>query len=113
VKFINFLLENWDNVIVVLILGAAFITLAVRKEWKLIDKILFGLVTWAEREYGGGTGSLKLSAVLEKFYPKIPAIIRFFVSADTLETIVEKALESAKEKWSKNPKLLETTAQSV
>ena len=38
-------------------------------------KMLDCLVTEAEKEYGSGTGALKLASVVEKVYPKLPAII--------------------------------------
>ena len=105
-NILNFLLANWDSVLVVVIVIAAVVFLIVKKQWALLDKMLFALVTWAEREYGGGTGNLKLAAVIEKIYPHIPAIIRLFVSTATLEALIEKALAEAKKRWDVNPALL-------
>jgi hypothetical protein len=103
----KFLLANWDCVLIVLAFAGALIVLAVKKRWDLLGKILFGLVTWAEREFGSGTGSLKLAAVTEKLYPHIPAVIRLFISAAQLEHMIEQALADAKLKWSGNPKLVD------
>lgn len=72
----------------------------------MVVVVLVALVTWAEREYGGGTGNLKLVAVIEKLYPHIPVIIRLFLSTATLEKMIEKALEEAKKRWDQNPVLL-------
>lgn len=105
-KIIDFLLVNWDSVAVVILILAAVAFLVVKKEWVILDKMLFALVTWAEREYGGGTGNLKLAAVIEKVYPHIPAIVRVFLSTVALEKMIEKALEEAKKRWEKNPVLL-------
>lgn len=103
---IEFLVANWDSVAVVVVIIAVVIFLIVKKQWGVLDKMLFALVTWAEREYGGGTGNLKLAAVIEKIYPHIPAIIRLFLSTAALEKMIEKALEEAKKRWDQNPVLL-------
>jgi hypothetical protein len=58
---LNFLAANWDSALIALVIIAAVIVLAARKQWGLLDKVLFGLVTWAEREYGSGTGALKFA----------------------------------------------------
>lgn len=108
-SIIKLLAANWDSVLVVIAAGTVIVVLTVRKRWNLLDQILFGLVTWAEREYGSGTGALKLAAVIEKAYPHIPAIVRIFISAEQIEQMVDKALEAAKLKWEKNPKLIESS----
>ena len=105
-KILEFLAFNWDSVAVVVVAIAFIVVLIVKKQWAVLDQILFALVTWAEREYGGGTGNLKLAAVIERVYPNIPAIIRLFVSTAALEKLIEKALEEAKLRWEKNPALL-------
>lgn len=105
-KILEFLAFNWDSVAVVVVAIALIVVLIVKKQWAVLDQILFALVTWAEREYGGGTGNLKLAAVIERVYPNIPAIIRLFVSTAALEKLIEKALEEAKLRWEKNPALL-------
>ena len=105
-SILNFLAANWDSVLVVAVAIAFVVFLIVKKQWGLLDKMLFALVTWAEREYGSGTGNLKLAAVIEKVYPHIPAVIRLFVSTTTLEKMIENALAEAKKHWDKNPALL-------
>jgi hypothetical protein len=101
---------NWDSVLIVLAVLAFIALLALRKQWGLLDRILFSFVTWAEREYGSGTGALKLAAVLEKVYPHVPAIIRIFVPVSVLEKMIDKALADAKERWESNPKLIESAS---
>jgi hypothetical protein len=110
-NFLKLLAENWDSVLVVLVVIAAIAAIIVKKKWDLLDKILFTLVTWAEREFGGGTGELKLTAAIGKLYPKIPAVIRIFMTQDALVTLVERALTAAKEKWKTNPQLIQKAAK--
>lgn len=105
-SIINFLVANWDSVLIVAVVIAVVVFLIVKKQWAVLDKMLFALVTWAEREYGGGTGNLKLAAVIEKIYPRIPAVIRLFLSPAALVRLIEKALEQAKLQWGQNPTML-------
>ncbi|MDR1158377.1 MAG: hypothetical protein LBK75_08780 [Oscillospiraceae bacterium] len=106
-----FLVENWDSMLVVLVALIAVAAIVVRKQWGLIDKLLFGLVTWAEREYGSGTGALKLTEVIQRIYPHIPMIIKIFLSEKRLEEIIDATLEKAKEAWRKNPRLIDTATK--
>lgn len=94
---LNFLLANWDSVIVVLLFAAVLITLIAKKQYAILDKIVFSLVTEAEKKYGGGTGAAKLAAVIEQLYPKIPAVIRLFISAAQIEKLIERVLADAKD----------------
>jgi hypothetical protein len=103
-------MANWDSVLILAAFVILIAAIVMKKRWDLLDKVLFALVTWAEREYGSGTGALKLAVVLERLYPHIPAIIRIFVSTKKLEQLIDKALTAAKERWDKNPKLIETAA---
>ncbi len=102
---LNFLLQNWDSVLVVVLLIAVIIVLIAKRQYAILDKIIFSLVTEAEKKFGGGTGAAKLAAVIEWVYPKIPAVIRLFISEAQLEKLIERVLADAKELWEKNPHL--------
>jgi hypothetical protein len=66
---------------------------------------VFALVTEAEKQYGTGTGAMKLAAVIDWVYPKIPALIRLFITAAQLTALIEKVLAEAQDKWKKNPNI--------
>lgn len=104
-NILNFLLQNWDSVLVVIAAVAGVIVLIAKKQYTVLDKIILTLVTEAEKKYGGGTGAVKLAAVIEWLYPKIPAVIRLFLSSAQLEKLIERVLTEAKERWEKNPNL--------
>lgn len=104
---LDFVLKNWDSVLVVLAVVAVVIVLICRKEYALLDRIILVLVTEAEKQFGGGTGALKLAAVIDWIYPKIPAIIRIFITEERLVSIIERVLDEAKRKWDANPSLSE------
>ncbi len=102
---LNLILDYWDSILVVLAACAVIGFLLYKGERSVIDKIIFWAVTELEREYGGGTGALKLSAAIELIYPKLPAVIRYVVSGETLQRWIEEGLTAAKAKWETNPAL--------
>jgi hypothetical protein len=104
-NILNFLFSNWDSVLIFVAIIAILFFLIVKKEYAILDKILFSLVTEAEKWYGSGTGAIKLAAVIDWVYPKIPAVIRAFITAKQLTKAIERILKEAKEKWDANPKL--------
>ncbi len=104
-NILNFIITNWDSILLVLIVATALIVLWFRGNKKIVYKILYALVTEAEKSYGGGTGSLKQATVISQVYDKLPAIFKSIVSVTTLEKWVDDVVEKAKEKWSENAKL--------
>jgi len=104
-NILNFILSNWDSILIVIIVIALIIFLITKKQYVILNKIIIVLITEAEKKYGGGTGAIKLAAVIDWVYPKIPAIIQMFITSAKLEKIIEKLLVDAKQKWEKNPNL--------
>ena len=78
-----------------------------RKDYNIVKKMIFSLVTEAEKAYGGGTGVLKLASVITAIYPKLPKIFKTLVTEKKLVQIIEDVLTEAKKKWDSNKKLLE------
>ena len=62
-------------------------------------------VTKAEKEFGGGTGKLKLAAVSDWIYQRIPAVLKLLFSEKDIEKLIESALEEAKKAWGTNGNL--------
>ena len=84
-NIIQFLVANWDSVLVVLAFLVLVAVLIKRGETKILKQILFNLVTQAEKQFGSGTGSLKYAAVADWIYQRIPAILKLlFTSKDML-----------------------------
>ena len=73
----------------------------------IIQHVGFALVTDAERQYGAGTGELKMSACVTKLIELLPEKIVRVLPEDFLKEQLEAILSAAKEKWNKNPRLLE------
>lgn len=101
-NFLNFVLNNWDSILAVLAIIVVAIVALVKQEKTIIFKMLYALVTEAEKNYGGGTGELKLASVITSVYDKLPPAIATFLPVKTLEKWVEQALTEAKNKWLKN-----------
>lgn len=106
-NIINFLLLNWDSVLVVVVIVGGFIILYRRGKVEVIEKILFALVTRAEEEFGSGTGELKKATVIQWLYERLPKIVTFFITPKEIERLLESVLAYAKERWAANPSLSE------
>ena len=104
---LNFIIENWDFILLIAAAVASVVFFSFMGNKSVVMKMLDALVTEAEKEFGGGTGSLKLAAVMAAIYPKLPAVVKTFISEKTLTKWIEEALKAAKEKWKKNTALAE------
>lgn len=107
---INFILANWDFILLIVAAVAAIVFAIFKGNKSVVMKMLYALVTEAEKNMGGGTGSLKLASVIEAIYPKLPAVIKMFVTDTMLKKWVEDALVLAKEEWEKNANIAQYIA---
>jgi len=98
----NFLISNWDSALVVLIAIVVFFILYKRGSVKVLKQTLLYLVIKAEKEYGGGTGELKYSAVVSWLYDKLPSIVRFFITSKQIKKLIENAVIRMKEYLKEN-----------
>lgn len=104
---VKFLISNWDSVLLVLAFVAALIFLYRHGRIEVVKKVLFALVSRAEKEFGAGTGELKKAAVIEWIYEKLPKIVTVFITPKEIERLIESVLEYAKTKWAANTALQE------
>ena len=104
---LNFFITNWDFILLIVAAVAVIVFASFKGNKSIVMRMLYSLVTEAEQIYGGGTGSLKLAAVIDGIYPHLPGIIKAFINEKTLVKWVEEALASAKETWEKNAALAE------
>lgn len=101
-NFVNFVLANWDSIIAVLAIIVVAIICLIKQEKSVIFKMLYAMVTEAEKKYGHGTGELKLASVISAVYDKLPAVIKTVLPVKVIEGWVEQALTEAKKKWTAN-----------
>ena len=124
---LRFIIENWNDILVVILLIVSAIT-GINKWIEKNGPILKGmtdaervayvtrlltnlvpialtLVTDAEVKFGGGTGVLKRSYVIDELYKRIPDDYKKYITEDNLDAIITKALEKAEELWAENPKI--------
>ena len=104
---LNFLIQNWDSIIVIAAFIALLTFLILKGEKSVVCKILYTLVTEAEKQYGSGTGTLKQSAVIKWVYERLPSVVKIFITATTLERWVDEAVERAKSEWKKSANIKE------
>ncbi|MCM1059688.1 MAG: hypothetical protein NC452_05285 [Eubacterium sp.] len=102
---IKFILANWDSIILVIAVIVALILLYKHGRVGVVKKVLFSLVSRAEKEFGSGTGELKKAAVIEWIYEKLPKIVTVFITPKEIEQLIETVLEYAKTKWAANTAL--------
>ena len=96
---------NWDSVLVVLAFLVLVVVLIKRGETKVLKKILFNLVTQAEKQFGSGTGELKFAAVVDWIYQRIPAVMKLLFTEQDIADMIEAVLEEAKKAWGANDNL--------
>lgn len=95
----EFIITNWASLLVLLIFIITIIILLLRGKKDIAAKIIYSLVTEAEKIYGSGTGSVKFAYVVEKAYSYMPAILKLFITYEGLKKLIEKVLAEAKVKW--------------
>lgn len=105
-KFLNFVIDNWESISALLFFLLSIIAAIVKKDTTIFKNILFKLITDAENEFGAGTGKLKKEAVIQWGYDLLPSSIKTIVTYKRLSKWVESALDYAKAEWEKNPRLL-------
>jgi hypothetical protein len=126
-NIVLFLMNNWQDVFVVILLILSVVTGIhkwIAKNGPLFQKmtalekiayvtrllqnlvpIALVLVTNAEIEFGGGTGKLKRSYVIDELYKRIPDEYKKYITEDNLDTIINEALEDAEKLWENNSKV--------
>lgn len=108
---VNFVIANWDFIMLVIAALGAVTFFAFKGNKSVVMKMLYALVTEAEKDLGNGTGSLKLATVIEAIYPKLPAVIKVFITEKILVKWIEEALANAKDAWQKNSNIAEYIAK--
>lgn len=120
----RFIANNWHDILVVLVLIAAAVTGI--KQWVKVKGPIFNamtptekiayitrlltnlipsalvLVTDAEIQFGGGTGILKRSYVIDELYKRIPDEYKKYITEENLDAIINKVLPEAQKLWSEN-----------
>jgi hypothetical protein len=80
---------------------------------EMLEPIIFGLVTKAERELGDGVGRLKLATVLDQVLAVLPENVKILVSSEWIIHRIEVALDKAKTLWAENPALVQSVGVAV
>jgi hypothetical protein len=92
----NFIIANWDSVLLVALVVAGLIVMARAGYVKQVRHILFYLVSEAEAQFGGGTGTLKYAAVATWLFERLPAIAKMILTPKTIDELIEEAVEQMK-----------------
>lgn len=122
-----FIANHWHDILVVILLfvsvmtgltkwtakyGPIFEKMSLGEKMAYITRLLTNLVpialvlvTEAEIQFGGGTGPLKRSYVIDELYKRIPDEYKKYITEDNLDSIINKALEEAEKLWANNPRV--------
>jgi len=123
-NILKFIANNWNDILVVLVLIAAaiagvrqwikvkgplFTAMSATEKIAYITRLLtnlvpsaLALITDAEITYGGGTGVLKRSYVIGELYKLIPDEYKKYVTEENLDAIINKVLPEAEKLWTEN-----------
>ena len=105
-KVIEFIISYWDIILLIVAAVVAVVFSVFKGNKSVIMRMLYALVTEAERAYGGGKGEKKLEAVIETIYPRLPLIIKLFITDKMLVWWIEKSPAAVKKAWEENPDLI-------
>lgn len=104
----EFLIAHWDTIVVIAVFLVGGFTAAYRflglpkaERYAKIQGWLLQAVLLAEKDYGSGTGKLKLSAVYDKFVEKFPWLAKI-TTFSTFSEYVDDALDEMKDILAKN-----------
>ena len=89
---INFIIANWDSVLVVVLFILFLLILIKKGATTQVNEILFYLVIEAEAQFGGGTGVLKYAAVTTWLYERLPSIIKILFTSKQIDLLIENAV---------------------
>ena len=100
----EFVLEYWYIILAAVVMAVVGIVLAVRffkqpssKQVAKVKEWLLMAVLEAEKQFGSGTGKLKLRSVYDLFVERFPRLARM-VSFETFAKWVDEALDTV-EQW--------------
>lgn len=96
-------MEKYIIVGLVIVIAAIFIACAIKYPSKVREWLLYA-VTEAEKQYGGGTGKVKLRAVYDMFLKEFPKLA-FFMSFNMFSAWVDLALDNLRAMLEDNKKL--------
>lgn len=109
----NFLIANWANIVFIIAIIVVIIVLFRMGQKKRISQMLLYLVTLAEKEFGGGTGELKFSAVSTWLYEKMPTLAKFLFTKKQIDQLIEDAVDWMKEYLGTNEKAKAMVSKEV
>lgn len=107
----DYIIDNWYMFVAFFVLAfigiitvVKWLKLSSNKKYEQIRGWLLQAVLLAEKEFGGGTGKLKLSTVYDKFCERFPWLARV-LPFDTFKKYVDDALAEMKTLLEGNDKI--------
>jgi hypothetical protein len=88
----TFMAQNMANIIVVVLFLILLGMLLYKGKRDVAKRIVLSIVLLAENRFGGGNGSAKYAYVLGAIYPRLPTLVRFFVTESKLNEWIEDSV---------------------
>ncbi len=93
------------NALLLIVIIVGVVLFAKKGETEILKSVLLSLIVEAEKQYGDGTGAMKLATVTDWLYQRIPLYLQPFFTAEELTQLVEKAVVDAQGAWESNKNL--------
>lgn len=109
----DFLINNWATIFVVIaLIGAVFtsakkfVCQSTEEQIARVKKWLLWAVTEAEKELGSGTGKLKLTSVYDMFVQRFPWVAKV-ITFERFSALVDEVLEDMRNMLKQNKAVAE------
>ena len=107
-EVLQFIINNFDNIITLLIIFAAIVFAFMALKYPMLREQLKQLITEAEIKFPmESSGELKKSEVLKEIYELLPNWMKTFVSYGMLSWLIEHTLKICKDLWNNNSSIAE------
>lgn len=112
----NFIVENWRYLAagLIIVVGGIlavirFMSMSAEERYEQIQAWLLQAVLMAEKEFGSGTGRLKLSSVYDKFCGRFPWLVKV-ISFELFSSLVDDSLVEMRELLAQNKAIASVVA---
>ena len=97
----EFLLTNWQSMLVVGIFIVVAGLLWFRGYKKQVSLVILKMIKIAEDKYEHGENATKLNYVVNQVHKSLPEVMKFFITEETLIKWINKLVEETKD-WLQN-----------
>ena len=112
----QFIYWHWLDIVLAFVLIIFFgilVSYLASRPNGIVAKLIYGLVSEAEKDLGSKTGQLKKKQVISKVYSQLPVFIRFVVNEAAVSRIIDEAVHFMKEALEQNNSTLSSLSEET